>query len=109
MRVERVEGGKAALENQIRLLKTPTPVVRPPQHVLGLVTAFRASMARQRGTLVTFEDKLLVLRVYTNFILWEDCNSHTEAVNLTATALQMCRDTVFSIVREYRERCTRWA
>ena len=63
-RVERVEGEKAALKDQIRLLTTPTPVVCPPQHVLDLATAFRASMARQGGTLVTFEDKLLVLRVY---------------------------------------------
>ena len=59
-RVERVEGEKVALEDQIRLLKTSTPVVCPPQHVLDLATIFRASMARQRGTLVTFEDKLLV-------------------------------------------------
>ena len=61
--VERVEGEKAALDDQIRLLTTPTPVVRPPQHVLDLATAFRDSMARQRGTLVTLEDIHFVLRV----------------------------------------------
>ena len=38
------------------MLTTPSPVVRPPQHVLDLTSAFGASMARQRGTLVTFED-----------------------------------------------------
>ena len=43
--MERVEGEKAALEDQIRLLTTPTPVVRPPQHVLDQATAFRTSMA----------------------------------------------------------------
>ena len=83
--------------------------VRPPQHVLNLATAFRASMARQRGTLVTFEDKLLVLRVYANFILWKECNSHTEAVNLTATALQMCSANYSCDHSVYKKEVLTWA
>ena len=50
-RVERLEGEKAALEDQIRLLATPTPVVFPPQHVFDLATAIRDSTARRKGHL----------------------------------------------------------
>ena len=46
-RVKRLEGEKAALEGQIRLLETPTPVVFPPQHVLDLAIAIRDSTVRQ--------------------------------------------------------------
>ena len=103
-RVERLEGEKAALEDQIRLLATPTPVVFPPQHVLDLATAIRDSTARHKGSLVTFDDTFIVLKVYANCILSSECKSHTEAVWRTATDLQMSPKTVFFIVNECKDK-----
>ena len=46
VRAERLEGEKAALEYQIGLLTTTTPVVRPPHHVINLATASCNSIFR---------------------------------------------------------------
>ena len=77
---ERLELEKLKLENQIRQLLEPTSLVRPPQHVLDLAAAIRDQTARQRGTIVSFHDSYLVLRIYANFVLSPMCQSHTDAV-----------------------------
>ena len=58
----RLEGENAALEEHIRLLTTPTPVVCPPQHVHDLATAICDSTARPKGILVSFICRLCVVR-----------------------------------------------
>ena len=63
LRVERLERKKAVLEDQIRLLATPTPVVLPPHHVLDLATAIRDTTARHKGSLVIFDDTFIVIKV----------------------------------------------
>ena len=96
--VESFEGEKAALEDQIRLLATLTPVVLPPQHVLDVATVIRDSTARHKGSLVTFDDTFTVLKVYANCVLCTECKSHTEAVWRTTTDFQMSPKTVFSVI-----------
>ena len=76
-----MEGEIAALEDQVRLLATPTPVVLSPQHVLDLATAIRETIARHKGSSATFDDTFTVLKVYANCVLLStECKSHTEAV-----------------------------
>ena len=91
------------LENKIKSLLERTPRLRPPQHVLHLASTIRAQTARQKGTIVSFNDSYLVLKVYANFVLSPQCQSHTEAVEWTTTALQMSRRTVFDIVKQCSE------
>ena len=100
---ERLELEKLELESRIRQLLEPTPLVRPPQHVLDLAATIRDQTARQRGTIVSFDDSYLVLKIYANFVLSPMCQSHTDAVDLTAVALQMSRCTVFDIVKQCSE------
>ena len=97
---ERLELEKLDLENEIKSLCEPTPLLRPPEHVLDLESTIRAQTARQKGTIVSFNDSYLVLKVYANFILSPQCQSHTES---TTTALQMSRRTVFDIVKQCSE------
>ena len=60
---EGLELEKLDLENEIKSLLEPTPRLRPPQHVLDLASTIRAQTARQKGTIVSFDDSYLVLKV----------------------------------------------
>ena len=71
--------------------------------MLDLAATIRDQTARQRGTIVSFHDSYLVVKIYANFVLSPMCQSHTDAVDLTATALQMSRCTIFDIVKQCSE------
>ena len=98
-RVESLEGEKATLEDQIRLLTTPTPLVLPPQQVLNLTTATRHTTAMTKGTLITFDDTFTVLKVYANCVLSTECMSHTEAVGARLRYADVPEDCVFHCKR----------
>ena len=51
--------------------------------------AVRAQLCRKRGTLATFEDKLTVLKLYSNFVLDGGSRTHNAACKSVAIGLQM--------------------
>ena len=91
------------LENEIKSLLVPTPRLRPPQHMFDLASTIKAQTARQKGTIVAFNDRYLVLKVYVNFILSPHCQSYTDAVERKTASLQISRRTVFDIVKQCSE------
>ena len=63
----------------------------------------RGELGRRRGTLLSFDDKLIVLRVYSNLSLDSSLPSFDSICKLTATSLQMGVHTVRSVIAEYDE------
>ena len=49
----------------------------------------RVQLCRKRGTLATFEDKLTVLKLYSNFVLDGGSRTHNAACKSVAIGLQM--------------------
>ena len=48
----------------------------------------RAQLPRRKGTLTTFEDKMVILRLYSNYILDGCCTTHTAVCNRAGSDLQ---------------------
>ena len=71
--------------------------------VREVANSIRTQLAVKSGTLITYEEKLLILRVYSNLIVKKVVSSHSEAVKMTAKALQHSDKSVFPIIQEYKD------
>ena len=61
----------------------------------------RGELGRRRGTLLSLDDKLIALRVYSNLSLDSSLPSFDSICKLTATSLQMGVHTVRLVIAEY--------
>ena len=60
----------------------------------------RGELGRRLGTMLSFDDKLIVLRVYSNLTINSSLPAYESSCKLTATALQMSVHTVRSVIAE---------
>ena len=63
----------------------------------------RGELGRRHGTMLSFDDKLIVLREYSNLTIDSALPSFDSMCKLTATALQKGVHTVRSVIAEYNE------
>ena len=95
----RVEMGTVKRKKKLKYSKSKYVSVE----VREVANSIRTQLAVKSGTLITYEEKLLILRVYSNLIVKKVVSSHSEAVKMTATVLQHSDKSVFPIIQEYKD------